>query len=76
MKVFFYNRIGDFFFFLSVGLFLYFFKTDNFIDFFILNDIVPTGSFSITNKIFLDYFLGMSLVLVILSKSAQFGFHI
>lgn len=76
MKVLFYNRIGDFFFFLVVGLFLYFFKTDNFVDFFALNGVIPTNFFSLTNKIFLDYFIGFSLVFVILSKSAQFGFHI
>jgi len=76
IKVLLYNRIGDFFFFLSVGLMEHFSKTDSVIN----SDYIfhALGGFSINSggRVFLDFLVGAGLTIVLLSKSAQFGFHI
>lgn len=73
-KVLFYNRVGDFFFFISLGLALYFLKSDTFAN--SLFFLQTTGTQSFSGLPALSVLLGFSVVVVILSKSAQFGFHI
>lgn len=76
MKVLFYNRIGDFFFFFAIGIILFFFKVDSPSSAVLYKYTLNTGTLSLGQLFTLDFLLGGSLVLVILSKSAQFGFHI
>lgn len=76
MKVLFYNRVGDFFFFLLVGLVINFFKVDHvgtvqsLLPYVMAYEVMVFGTFS------LKFFLSFCLTIVILSKSAQYGFHI
>ena len=76
VKVLFYNRIGDFFFFLLVGVVISLFKVDHvgtvqsLLPYMSAFDITIFGTFS------LKFFLSFCLTIVILSKSAQYGFHI
>ena len=76
VKVLFYNRVGDFFFFLLVGLVINFFKVDHvgtvqsLLPYVMAYDVTVFGTFS------LKFFLSFCLTIVILSKSAQYGFHI
>ena len=76
VKVLFYNRVGDFFFFLLVGLVINFFKVDHvgtiqsLMPYISAYDITVFGVFSF------KFFLSFCLTIVILSKSAQYGFHI
>jgi len=76
VKVLFYNRIGDFFFFILVGLVINFFKMDHvgtvqsLLPYLTVYDINFFGTFS------LKFLLSFCLTIVILSKSAQYGFHI
>lgn len=75
-KVLFYNRLGDFFFFLALGLVLYITKNDNLLS--------SLSSMEAQKQVLLSLFVetnllalvAFSLLLVILSKSAQFGFHV
>ena len=76
VKVLFYNRVGDFFFFLLVGVVISLFKVDHIgtvqslLPYMSAFDITIFGTFS------LKFFLSFCLTIVILSKSAQYGFHI
>ena len=76
VKVLFYNRVGDFFFFLLVGVVISLFKVDHvgtvesLLPYMSAFDITIFGTFS------LKFFLSFCLTIVILSKSAQYGFHI
>lgn len=76
VKVLFYNRLGDFFFFLSLGFILAVFKTDNTVLVSALSSVFDLGRLSFFGYISLKFFLSFCLVIVILSKSAQYGFHI
>ena len=76
MKVLFFNRIGDFFFFFAVYLLISFCKTDNFSVFSFEFLTIFSLKVHLLNSIFLKNFIIFSFFIVILSKSAQFGFHI
>lgn len=75
-KVLFYNRLGDFFFFIALGLTLYLTKTDSFLSSLSIIETQNQLDVSVAGDLTLSLLLGFSLLLVILSKSAQFGFHI
>lgn len=76
VKVLFYNRFGDFFFFLIVGLVLNFFKTDHVNTVIALSAYVSSFDVSLFGFLSLKLFLSFCITIVILSKSAQYGFHI
>jgi NADH-quinone oxidoreductase subunit L len=76
IKVLLYNRLGDFFFFLSIGLIEHFTKADSVINSDYVFHILGAFSVHTNGKLFLDVVVGAGLALVLLSKSAQFGFHI
>lgn len=76
MKVLFYNRVGDFFFFFSIYLLSNVIKSDSFLT--LSLDYFSVLSFKINffNSLYIKNFLIFCFFIVILSKSAQFGFHI
>jgi NADH:ubiquinone oxidoreductase subunit 5 (subunit L)/multisubunit Na+/H+ antiporter MnhA subunit len=76
IKVLLYNRIGDFFLFISIGLLEFFLKVDGFSNTSYLMPLLSNNSINFGSYILLEFILGFSLMAVILSKSAQFGFHI
>ena len=76
VKVLFYNRFGDFFFFLIIGLVINFFKTDHIGTVQSLSPYLDSYSVSFYGQLSLKFFLSFCLTIVILSKSAQYGFHI
>jgi NADH:ubiquinone oxidoreductase subunit 5 (subunit L)/multisubunit Na+/H+ antiporter MnhA subunit len=76
IKVLFYNRFGDFFFFLIIGLVINFFKTDHIGTAQSLSVYLDGYSVSFYGQLSLKLFLSFCLTIVILSKSAQYGFHI
>lgn len=76
VKVLFYNRFGDFFFFLIVGLILNFFKTDHVNTVLSLSNYMSNYDISFFGFLTLKFFLSFCITIVILSKSAQYGFHI
>jgi NADH-quinone oxidoreductase subunit L len=76
IKVLFYNRFGDFFFFLIIGLVINFFKTDHIGTAQSLSVYLDGYSVSFYGLVSLKLFLSFCLTIVILSKSAQYGFHI
>ena len=76
IKVLLYNRVGDFFFFLSIGLIEHFTKTDSVINSDYVLHVLGGFSLNSNNVVFIDFLVGAGLTLVLLSKSAQFGFHV
>lgn len=76
MKVLFYNRLGDFFFFVAVGLALFKAKSDDIGSAAALLEISPVSFLNSASLVSVESFLMFSVAIVILSKSAQFGFHI
>ena len=76
IKVLLYNRIGDFFLFISIGLLEFFLKVDAFSSTTYLSSTLYGNSINLGNSLALEFILGFSLTAVILSKSAQFGFHV
>lgn len=75
-KVLFYNRLGDFFFFMALGLVVYLTKSDSFLASLSLLSAQPELEVSSGVSALASSFVAVALLLVILSKSAQFGFHI
>ena len=65
-----------FFFFIALGLTLYLTKTDSFLSSLSIIETQSQLDVSVSGDLTLSLLLGFSLLLVILSKSAQFGFHI
>lgn len=76
VKVLFYNRIGDFFFFLLVGFVINLFKMDHVGTIQSLLPYMQAYDISIFGLFSLKFFLSFCLTIVVLSKSAQYGFHI
>ena len=76
VKVLFYNRVGDFFFFVSLGLLLSVFKTDHLPTLGALSELLDLSKVSLMGLLSLKFFVAFSLALVVVSKSAQYGFHI
>lgn len=76
MKVLFYNRLGDFFFFIIVGYILFFYKNDSISSSSTASELFGFMGVASEVNVSLHFLVNFSLFLVILSKSAQFGFHI
>jgi len=76
VKVLFYNRLGDFFFFICVGLVLNFFKCDHTCTVQSLAPYVSLLDISFFGALSLKFVISFCLTIVILSKSAQYGFHV
>ena len=76
IKVLLYNRIGDFFLFISIGLLEFFLKIDAFSSTSYLSSTLYGNAINLGSSLALEFILGFSLTVVILSKSAQFGFHV
>jgi len=76
IKVLLYNRIGDFFLFISIGLLEFFLKIDAFSSTSYLSSTLHGNAINLGSSLALEFILGFSLTAVILSKSAQFGFHV
>jgi NADH:ubiquinone oxidoreductase subunit 5 (subunit L)/multisubunit Na+/H+ antiporter MnhA subunit len=76
MKVLFYNRFGDFMFFFSIYMLANLLKTDNFMTLSADYLAVAALKLDLVSSLFIKNFLIFSFFIVILSKSAQFGFHI
>jgi NADH:ubiquinone oxidoreductase subunit 5 (subunit L)/multisubunit Na+/H+ antiporter MnhA subunit len=70
------NRLGDFFFFLSIGFILFFFKSDDILFTVDAGASSLYSSLQVYTNVPLSTAVAFALVLVILSKCAQFGFHI
>lgn len=76
MKVLFYNRIGDFFFFFSVFMISNLIKSDNFLTLSLDYFSLVSFKLNLFSSLYLKNFVIFCFFVVILSKSAQFGFHI
>ena len=75
-KVLFYNRLGDLFFFVAIALILFLTKSDNFLLSLSLFDLFGGLELAAHHGVILNSLISFAVIVVVLSKSAQFGFHI
>lgn len=75
-KVLFYNRVGDLFFFIAIGLIIFVTGSDSLSASPILLEPWLASSVPADPAPSLRWLLAVAIIVVVLSKSAQFGFHI